>query len=404
VLPFLDQLRNLPFIFSQDFGLEKLPESPGILHIRGAKLYGKSTWLEQQVKDTVKQFGPGSALYISGDAIGTVTQLLERLIELVDLFPPQIAIKRIFVDDITCIEDWQTAVQKLLNNNKLDNILLITTGTKNEYSDYILTHIAYPAFYSMCSSIFGADTLYAYVLSGGTALGANCLAVHGKLPEHLVENIHTWLFKELADGGKSRVTLIAILTAIYRFAPNPVGQSKISRESGLTDILEANGYTKFLIEHMILSPIYPYDVDKKITKTQQECKYHFTNLLIAMCLHPRKPRTIAELKAIPGATFAAILEWLVAQELWRRACVASKNSSFLNFWQNAKHEIDFVVPDQNLWLEIKSGKEQASNLLWFTKHTNHNQILTVINQNKFATQRIKGITIEDFLLENCVDI
>jgi len=303
------------------------------------------------------------------------------------------------VDDITAIKDWQSAVQKLTDTGMLANILLVTTGTTRDRCDYILTHISYPAFYKKCFSTFGADTLCAYVLSGGTAVGANCLAMHERIPEHLVESINTWLFKELAQNGRSRAALMAILTAIYRFAPNPVGQSKIARESGLANNTVAHGYIEFLADLMIIAPAYPYDLDRKITSLKKQCKYHFTNLFIAMCMHPRKPRTIAELKAIPSATFAAILEWLVAQELWRRACNTNTNSDFLNFWQTSQHEVDFVVPDENLWLEVKSGKEQPSNLLWFTKHTNNDQILTIINQTKFDTQRIKGITMEEFLLE-----
>lgn len=45
VLPHLDTLSLAPFKFEVDFGLKQLPNEPGILLIRGARQYGKSTGL-----------------------------------------------------------------------------------------------------------------------------------------------------------------------------------------------------------------------------------------------------------------------------------------------------------------------------------------------------------------------
>jgi hypothetical protein len=44
--------------FSWDFGLPALPESPGIIVIRGPRQYGKSTWLEYQMRETSSGSGP----------------------------------------------------------------------------------------------------------------------------------------------------------------------------------------------------------------------------------------------------------------------------------------------------------------------------------------------------------
>ena len=49
LFPHLDELKLAPFTFRMDFGLEELPLEPGILLIRGARQYGKSTWLEKQL-------------------------------------------------------------------------------------------------------------------------------------------------------------------------------------------------------------------------------------------------------------------------------------------------------------------------------------------------------------------
>ena len=67
VLPRLEELAQAPYVFKLDFGLAALPEDPGVLLIRGARQYGKSTWLEEKVHETVKRYGPGSAYYLNGD-------------------------------------------------------------------------------------------------------------------------------------------------------------------------------------------------------------------------------------------------------------------------------------------------------------------------------------------------
>ena len=67
LFPHLDKLKQAKYIFKQNFGLPTLPLEEGILLIRGPRQYGKSTWLEQQAYNTVREFGRGSALYLNGE-------------------------------------------------------------------------------------------------------------------------------------------------------------------------------------------------------------------------------------------------------------------------------------------------------------------------------------------------
>jgi len=56
-----------PFRF--EFGLRELPIEPAILMIRGPRQYGKSTWLDLELRNTILDFGKGTAAYLNGDAI-----------------------------------------------------------------------------------------------------------------------------------------------------------------------------------------------------------------------------------------------------------------------------------------------------------------------------------------------
>jgi hypothetical protein len=60
VLAHVEQLERRPFVFRFEFGLDELPADPGVILVRGPRQYGKSTWLELQLRETVRTFGPGS--------------------------------------------------------------------------------------------------------------------------------------------------------------------------------------------------------------------------------------------------------------------------------------------------------------------------------------------------------
>lgn len=416
VLPHVDNLKNVRFVFEQDFGLSKLPTIAGVLLIRGPRQYGKSTWLEQQIALTIKQYGKGSAFYLNGDEIKDHNQLIEEIKILINLFPRNKDIKRLFIDEITAIPNWQNSIKRLVDAGELQNILLITTGSKATdlrrgaemlpgrkgklaRTNYIFTPISYAAFKNKCEDVFKEDLLYAYILSGGSPVGANALADTGKLPEYVIATIHDWVNGEFSASGRSRSYLLAILQCLYKMGGTAVGQAKLARESGLSNNTVALGYIELLVDLMTIIPAFPYDVDRQISIFRKPCKYHFINLLVALCWHPKKPKTIQELKQL-GEDLGTIFEWVVAQEIWRKICIFSQEDlpNHLNFWQSKDHEIDFVLPDKQIYLEVKKGAYSPINFTWFLKSFPKASLI-IVNKNQFNSKKITGITLEDFLLD-----
>ena len=104
VLPHIDDLKTIQFVFEPEFGLTNLPTEPGVIMIRGPRQYGKSTWLEQQIANTITQFGPGTALYLNGDEIADREDLLSEIRVLIQLFKRNVKVKRLFIDEITAID------------------------------------------------------------------------------------------------------------------------------------------------------------------------------------------------------------------------------------------------------------------------------------------------------------
>ena len=167
MFPHLFRLEQFPFVFEIDFGLQILPIEPGILLIRGPRQYGKSTWLESQVVETIKQFGPGSAFILNGDFLPNAEALADQLETLALSFPVTAKVKRIFVDEITSLKNWEIALKRLVDNGTLRGILVITTGSKAtdlrrgaerlpgrkgrlKRTSYLFTPISYSAFHKVC--------------------------------------------------------------------------------------------------------------------------------------------------------------------------------------------------------------------------------------------------------------
>ena len=414
ILPKLDLLEREPTVFDFSFGLERLPEEPGIIVIRGARQYGKSTWLQQMIRNTIDEYGHGSAFYLNGDEIRDDRVLMEEIRTLLPLFRKDADVRRLFIDEITAIADWQTTLKSLADRGELRKILVITTGSKAgdlrrgserlpgrkgrlARTSYIFTPISFSAFLRGCDGKIPDQYLVpSYILSGGSPVACSELANNGRIPEYVVELVRDWIYGAFAAGGRSRASLLGVLECIYRFACSPVGQSKLAREAGLANNTIAAGYIDQFADLLSVAQVFPWDADHKRQNRRRPCKFHFTNLLVATAWHPRHPRTPADFLSLEPEHQGELLEWLVAQECFRRACIrGAAVPESLAFWESKEHELDFVVSGDS-FIEVKRGSVNPIDFAWFPR-VFPNGKLTVICTNRFETDQIRGVTMVDFM-------
>jgi predicted AAA+ superfamily ATPase len=95
--------REQPCTFRYSFGLDELPAEPGIILIRGPRQFGKSTWLELELRRTLEGYGPGSAYFLNGDEITDADELEARLLDLLPLFASDVGVRRIFIDEVSAV-------------------------------------------------------------------------------------------------------------------------------------------------------------------------------------------------------------------------------------------------------------------------------------------------------------
>ncbi|MDQ2993482.1 MAG: AAA family ATPase [Pseudomonadota bacterium] len=416
LFPHLSRLMEKPFIFNIDFGLKDLPTEPGILTIRGARQYGKSTWLEQQLKQSIHSFGPGSAFYLNGENILVADALEQKLESLIPAFSKDAKVRRIFIDEITAIDNWAIVLKRMVDNGKLRNILIVTTGSsatdlhrgterlpgrkgKLDRTNYLFTPISYREFKRVCGKQLGAKTVISYLLSGGSPVACSELAEFGSIPEYVIELVRDWVDGEIARSGRSRSSLWNVMLVLHRLGTTPIGQAKLARESGLANNTIAHGYTEILHDLGCVIPAYPWDQHREILIKRKECKYHFTNLLVALVYYSGTIRSVDDFLTLPAEKQGIWYEWLIAQEILRRNSIEGTHIlAPLAFWQNKNHEIDFVIPRKiTEYIEIKRGGTSLLEFSWFPKQFPHSH-LTVISKDQYNTDQMTGCLLEDFLL------
>jgi uncharacterized protein len=186
------------------------------------------------------------------------------------------------------------------------------------------------------------------------------------------------------------------MAALHRFGGTPVGQAKLAREAGLANNAIAAGYVEMLADLMCVAPAYAWDPARRVPIARKPCKFHFTNLLAAACWSPDRPTRAVDFLALPPEKQGTWLEWLEAQEIYRRRCIQGEEvPELLLFWQSKDHELDFVI-GPGLYLEVRRGRTGPLEFSWFEQALPQAHLL-VVGEDRFRARLVRGITLEDFL-------
>jgi predicted AAA+ superfamily ATPase len=413
LFPRLEALEDAPAVFRVEFGLDEVPATPGVILIRGARQYGKSTWLEGAIRDTVRRHGPGTALFLDGDYLRDADQLASELSRLAAAFRRDAPVRRLFVDEITAVADWERGLKRVVDRGELRRVLVVTTGSRATdlrhgaerlpgrkgrlgRTTYLFVPVPYAEFLRAGGSALGERALASYVLSGGSPVACGELIRSGRLAEWTIESVRDWIQGECARSGRSRRSLVALMQQLHRHGGTPLGQTKLAKEAGLANNTVAAGWIEMLSDLLCVGTSAAWDADRRSEIARKQAKFPFVNLLAATVWAPDAPRSAADLSRLPPERQGVWHEWTVAQELFRRAAIrGAPEPERLPYWQSREHEIDFVAGDDS-FVEVKRGRASALDFAWFPKTFPRGR-LTVVCTTPFEADRIRGITLDGFL-------
>jgi predicted AAA+ superfamily ATPase len=413
LFPRLESLRAAPAVFRIEMGLDVLPTEAGVLLVRGARQYGKSTWLEAAMRDTVREHGPGTAFFLDGDYLRDADHLAAEASRLAAAYRVDAPVRRLFIDEATAVADWERGLKRVLDRGELRRVLVVTTGSRATdlrrgserlpgrkgrlaRTSYLFPPISYAEFLRAGGEALGPRRLGAYLLSGGSPVALGEMIRTARLPEWTVESVRDWIHGECARAGRSHRSLVAVMEQLHRHAGTPLGQTKLAREAGLANNTVAAGWIEMLSDLLCVGTSPAWDASRRAEVARKPAKYPFVNLLAATVWAPEAPRTADDLDGLPPGRQAAWHEWAVAQELFRRAAIRGEpEPERVPHWQGGSHEIDFVV-DGGTFVEVKRGRATALDFTWFAK-TFPKGRLTVVCATPFETDRVRGVTLEAFL-------
>jgi len=414
--PKITEFEDQPCTFRFTFGLDELPVEPGIILIRGPRQYGKSTWLELELRETLEEYGGGSAYFLNGDDIADDDELEERIVAIVPLFNPGARVKRLFIDEISAVPRWERALKRIADRGELRGVLVVTTGSratdirrgserlpgrkgKLKRTEYLFTGVSYKDFHAQFHQELGDDAWMAFLLSGGSPIAAKEIWQVGRIPQYFFDMIRDWIVGELVRSGRSRQFLIALMRTLFAQAGSRTGYLKLARESGLANNTIASEYVEQLSDLLAVIPSYQWDADRDVPLQRKPAKFHFINLSVALSFSPNRMSHVDDFKSLPPQEKSRWMEWLVAQELFRRQSIAGVDDpEAIWFWASKEHEIDFVDSERKLY-EVKVSRTGAPDFAWFPKVFPKRKLLVVAG-SEFRSTSIKGVTIEQFLLSD----
>jgi len=339
LFPRLEALDNAGAIFELEMGLDHLPTEPGILLLRGARQYGKSTWMESQLRGTVREYGRGSALLLDGDHLRDADHLTSEISRLSSAFARDAPVRRLFIDEITAVADWERGLKRVLDRGELRRVLVVTTGSratdlrhgaerlpgrkgKLARTTFLFLPIPYAEFLRAGGHTLGARALDSYVLSGGSPAACSELIRTGHLPAWIVESVRDWILGECARAGRSRGSLVSVMQQLHRHGGAPVGQTKLAKEAGLANNTVAAGWVEMLADLLCVGTSAAWDGSKRAEISRKPAKFPFLNTLAAGAWAPDAPRSADDFSRLPPARQGIWAEWS-----WRRSSFAGPRSA-----------------------------------------------------------------------------
>ncbi len=388
---------------------------PGFILIRGARQFGKSTWLEESLKKSLIEFGAGSSFYLNADFFRNHDELYSAVSDVASLFPSTAAVRRLFIDEISAVDDWEKAIKKLYDEGTTREILIITTGSKAvdlrrgserlpgrkgklDRTSYRFLPVSFREFENKCRGHFKDQTLNAYLMSGGSPIAANELAKSKLVPPYVIELTKDWVFGECSRQNRDPGLLQFLLFSLHQKATTPVSMTKLAKEAGAANNTVVQGYIELMRDLMSLVNCYQTDPHTLRPLPRKATKLHFVNLLAALAFDPDQPWTLDEFSSQNPEKLGKWYEWAVSSHLWRRAAWRGDLSpETQNFWSNDHNEVDFISEIEG-WIEVKSGRISPLEFGWFAKSFPKKKLRVIsVESEKHTPAFLSHETVEDFL-------
>jgi predicted AAA+ superfamily ATPase len=362
-------------------------DEPGIHTLRGPRQVGKSTALKLLVERAVEEWAPRRVAYLALDLLEgrPLTELaatVDRAKALASTSEPMV----ILLDEVTAVDEWQTAIKALWDAGTLRDDIVVCTGSsavdlhrsaverlpgrRGAGGDHALFPHSFPTFARVLDDTIppspelavedivseqGRDMLRDAQLHGPRlATALERYLSFGGLPHAISEAFtgertpsektlavsYDTLLSEAQRRGASRAAVHALLERLIRSLGSSLSWTSLARDMAVSQPT-ARDYVEFLAASYQLLPIYSWRADSGTPALGRDKKLYFADPLTHSVAHAQVPGLDVDMPAL--------IENAVAIALQRRyEPVQLRMEGFdmpsrVHVWRTRKSgEIDFV--------------------------------------------------------------
>jgi len=364
---------------------------PGIYTLRGPRQVGKTTFVKLLILRLIESgVEPSRVLFFTCDMVRDNMELVDLVKLYSQAFASKEKINYIFIDEITQVSNWQTAVKYLADLGLLDNAVVLLTGssaydlkisterlpgrkgagkdlvflpiTFSEYLETLGIHLEKLDLTSILSLSedelkitavkysFVESYFYKYARSGGFPKVIDEFESEGKYSDMTKAIYRDFVLGDAEKYAKSRERVIEIFEKL----PDIVGQrfswQSLSNDLGpiIRSVNTIVEYFEFLAYSFIVSIVYFIDPSTKEIKRNKQKKVYPLDPMICSIISDVSRKEIA----MPQVMELIMLRQLMVPQDVEQTALNLVNGPY--FWYSEKgNEIDFIVNKDGVLIPIE---------------------------------------------------
>jgi len=394
--------------------------------VRGPRQVGKTTLVKNIIQEELKKRKSQDIFYYSCDLLNKPQELAE-IFEIYLKWSSQQSSERklVFIDEISRVKNWEYAYKSIVDTYGLSGKTFILTGSScwdikhgverlpgrkgeatGEQNHKILLPMKFAeyvqlrkpkihetieklklndnptrqkAFSELTASNAAewinpllpyTDDLEAlldeYFITGGIMTAVNQYVKNNEIKNSTYELYLQLFFGDLAKLGRSESTAKKLLTAVFRFAPSPVGWTRIQRSMDIPQPVTVSEYAEVLKTLFVLNIYHAFDYNRTQAKHRSDKKLQIPNPFFfhAFRGHLENPAGDYYKQAIEytmNGGKSLLAEFVTGDHLSRCAYNAhptdiyDQSNSVFYAKTGSGGEIDFILrlPDSILPVEVK---------------------------------------------------
>jgi len=378
--PYLQEILGKPYYFNNPIK-EALDFKKGHTYIlRGARQVGKTTLIKEMIRRAIQGEGIAAknCLFLSCEAFKDYSDLQHILADW--LSDRRDVPTRIFLDEITFVDQWQRALLWMINAGLLKNTTTVISGSnardlKRMGERFPGRHVKEISIYPLSVGEYrdlkcfkskdGRTLLKIYMSVGGFPHAIRDYHEFGTISDETYETYANWVFGDAYRFELTRELLTHILFRVYDTLASQVTYQRLIEKSPVKSHETAAAYVEHLELAFLCKILHCYDQEKDMAAPRKARKIYFIDPL----LYQLAGGFLRGIRNTHAWWMEQLSDSIQRGNLFESIVInqLARENDRIYYWysSNLKKEVDVLIregEDMKLF-EIKSKKEGIKSIL-----------------------------------------